>query len=382
MRKPNSECRRETDSTPLITGIHVPRFKTYFPTVDLMSRRQRAFYLKWKKYWERGEAIDVAGNITYLFTHFYTVFEMSYEDAFAEYRKLSKAYAHEEYFAAACLNMLSDLYVIDGKFRQAIRILPPISRRGDQYLTLKYRTGIRPTGRDLLELTNTRPLLTAWGRDNLDAIVKAMNRRISAFQAKNKRNLLSEWAEHSSTRDFAVFGGCPLPTRHFEAVGVGLKTKVIPIKSWYDAKPSIPCVCFSECAQAVNFAAKQTRKIENQLRVKLGVPRIGEGWVSETDLYRTLRIRLREHDVIQHATPSWLGKQHLDIYIPHLRVAIEYQGLQHEQPVEFFGGSAAYQLTVERDRRKRELCKKHRVRLIYARAGYDLEELIQEILGH
>jgi hypothetical protein len=42
-------------------------------------------------------------------------------------------------------------------------------------------------------------------------------------------------------------------------------------------------------------------------------------------------------DVIAHGQPKWLGRQHIDIWIPALNVGIEYHGLQHFQPVGFSG---------------------------------------------
>jgi hypothetical protein len=75
------------------------------------------------------------------------------------------------------------------------------------------------------------------------------------------------------------------------------------------------------------------------------------------------------------------GRQHLDIFVPAVNAAIEYQGEQHDRPVEFFGGAEAHALTAERDQRKAALCITHGVRLIYVRKGYDLSAVLSEIVG-
>lgn len=62
---------------------------------------------------------------------------------------------------------------------------------------------------------------------------------------------------------------------------------------------------------------------------------------------------------------DWLGKQTLDFYLPHLNAAIECQGIQHFQPIMLFGGDKAYEETVERDKRKRDLCREHGLKLLY-----------------
>ena len=38
-----------------------------------------------------------------------------------------------------------------------------------------------------------------------------------------------------------------------------------------------------------------------------------------------------------------------DFFLPDLRVLIEYDGIQHRKPVEFFGGEVAYIDTMRRD---------------------------------
>ena len=60
----------------------------------------------------------------------------------------------------------------------------------------------------------------------------------------------------------------------------------------------------------------------------------------------------------------WLGKQSLDLFIPSLKMAIEYQGIQHYQSVAFFGGEDALAQRQKLDAQKRQLCEENNVRLI------------------
>ena len=111
----------------------------------------------------------------------------------------------------------------------------------------------------------------------------------------------------------------------------------------------------------------------------MGVPQIGEGWISETELFRKLEAEFSITTVIQHGQPKWLGRQHFDIWLPNWKIAVEYHGKQHFEPVEFFGGKESFEKTVERDLRKIEIAKKNGVKLIVVTADYDLDNLIQEI---
>lgn len=118
------------------------------------------------------------------------------------------------------------------------------------------------------------------------------------------------------------------------------------------------------------------RNIENLLRSNKGLPKIGEGWISETTLFYLLKEKFDLYEIIQHGSPTWLGRQHLDIWIPELKIGIEYQGAQHDKPVEFFGGQKAFDENLKRDARKRQLCKENGVKLIEVREGYSIDELI------
>jgi len=121
------------------------------------------------------------------------------------------------------------------------------------------------------------------------------------------------------------------------------------------------------------------KRAEDLYRESIGMPKIGEGWISETELFYKISDYFKDDEVIHHASPKWLGQQHLDIYFPKWNIGIEYQGAQHFEPVEFFGGQEAFEKTVERDIRKKNLCKKHNCYLIYAEEGYDFSEITTKI---
>jgi len=61
----------------------------------------------------------------------------------------------------------------------------------------------------------------------------------------------------------------------------------------------------------------------------------------------------------------WLGKQHLDFYLPEYNVGIECQGGQHFRPINFFGGLNYYFEIRKRDIKKLKLCKEHNIKLLY-----------------
>lgn len=81
-----------------------------------------------------------------------------------------------------------------------------------------------------------------------------------------------------------------------------------------------------------------------------------------------------------------LDKLSLDFYLPDYNVAIECQGEQHFEPIKLFGGFDKFVKTIERDKRKKEICDKTGIKLLYfAKKKYnenifiDKDELLEEI---
>ena len=61
----------------------------------------------------------------------------------------------------------------------------------------------------------------------------------------------------------------------------------------------------------------------------------------------------------------FLKKQHIDFYIPLIKLAIEIQGGEHFFPVGKFGWVNGYNGTINRDDRKNKLCRENGITLIY-----------------
>lgn len=83
--------------------------------------------------------------------------------------------------------------------------------------------------------------------------------------------------------------------------------------------------------------------------------------------------------MIQHGRPEWLGRQHFDTWFPNWKVAVEYHGTQHFQPVEFFGGLQSFEQTVERDAAKVRKAENNGVALLVVKEGYDFDALAKDI---
>ncbi len=93
-------------------------------------------------------------------------------------------------------------------------------------------------------------------------------------------------------------------------------------------------------------------------------------WKSEELVFNIVKKCFKEHIVLYQHRPFFLksdigGQMSYDVFISGLNIAIEYQGKQHFEPVEFFGGLEAFNRTIVRDAIKSELSKQNNVKLIY-----------------
>lgn len=112
--------------------------------------------------------------------------------------------------------------------------------------------------------------------------------------------------------------------------------------------------------------------IENQVRIKLGYPKVGESWISETALYYLVKELYPDLTIIRHYRPSFLGGLELDLFVKEFNLGIEYQGIQHFQPIKHWGGEEALAELKKRDKAKKRKCEKEGVNLIYFYHDEDL----------
>lgn len=79
---------------------------------------------------------------------------------------------------------------------------------------------------------------------------------------------------------------------------------------------------------------------------------------------------LKENNIqfSEQKTWDWLRfkmNQRIDFYLPDYGVAIECQGKQHFEPVDWFGGQEGFEECLERDKNKLDLCTSHKIKIVY-----------------
>lgn len=105
--------------------------------------------------------------------------------------------------------------------------------------------------------------------------------------------------------------------------------------------------------------------IMDTARLRLNVPEFRQKWKNELKLYDFVCNTFPDLTVLHHYRATWLDSLELDIFIMEYRIGIEYQGIQHYQPVSHWGGQEGFTKRRLNDIKKKYLCEKNGVQLVY-----------------
>lgn len=348
--------------------VSVPVFNVYYPSEQAMEKGQLSFYKKVEASLKRGEYIDIEGNIGYVFTYLYKLLtrwkESGYEELSEYLIYVSELYKNEEKLSNYCLYWAYDCLLGLKRYEEYLEKTEPKNPFGTSThssnlrINIQKQIGLEPDPIDILLMAGGRK--TKFISSNPALYKDKIRERFKSFAEEKGGwfNVFNGWEYSRNLYPRLMFSGAPI----FKNPEMDFK-----ICAYYSAYDGI---------KIIKELAKES---ENIARIEMGVPQIGEGWVSETELFKKLEAEFSVTTVIQHGQPKWLGRQHFDIWFPNWKIAVEYHGKQHFEPVSFFGGQEAYEKTVERDLKKIEIAKRNGVRLIVVTENYCLNELTEQI---
>ena len=118
-------------------------------------------------------------------------------------------------------------------------------------------------------------------------------------------------------------------------------------------------------SQELNDVGSSKHYINDKVRTEFGYRGIGEHWVNETMLKHIVTSIFPQYTILVHHRPEWLEGLELDIYVPNIKLAFEYQGIQHFKAVKHWGGKKQLLIQKEHDYRKKMICDKLGITIIY-----------------
>ncbi len=351
-------------------SMQAPDFRGYYPSEEDMDSQQRAFYKEVENSLDKGIFIDVDGSIGYVFVYLYKLLNKwntrGFENLSEFLLYLSELYQHEKKLFDYCLFWAYDCLLGLNKYEEYLEKTEPKEITGTRKhssnirLNIQREVGWPANPIDILLMTGGRKTKFIINNQALykDKIFDCFNE----YSEENRGwfTAFDSWLSDTNFYTHSLFNGASIDL--WDHPDIKLK-----IKTYYSA------------TKLLNVIKSLSKDAENLARETLGVPKVGEGWVSETELYRKLEEEFSSTKVIQHGQPLWLGRQHFDIWFPNWKIAVEYHGKQHFEPVEFFGGVETFKKTVERDKRKMNLANRYGVKLIVVTEEDDQDEIIQGI---
>jgi very-short-patch-repair endonuclease len=100
---------------------------------------------------------------------------------------------------------------------------------------------------------------------------------------------------------------------------------------------------------------------------------------SESKGERKIREFLEENNISYEQEVKLFGNYRFDFYLEDLNTVIEYDGKQHFEPVNYFGGLEGFLKTQERDKIKTEYCLENNIRIIRIAYFEEVEKILKEI---
>lgn len=98
-------------------------------------------------------------------------------------------------------------------------------------------------------------------------------------------------------------------------------------------------------------------------------------WKSEYELFLLIKKEFTDA-IYQYRNSKLLNLQSFDIFIPSKKIAFEFQGIQHYEPISFFGGEEAFNHRKNLDLQKKKICETNNIKLIYWKYDEPISKII------
>jgi hypothetical protein len=335
----------------------------------ILTKEQARFYKLWSQNWRNKKPMKLDGNHGYLVKFMSDMMKRKYDRKAVittrnEMKLLWYVYRNENfttepdinsYILSYIVRYVFDSYLLTKDYIKAINwmqlgfedfkksVSSDRSATFNVYLSLKYEHGIPLTGREFIALYQGDKNYIF--KENIELMYNYIEDKIREYEEINNVDLLSLITLTYAFQSDGKYPVLKLGIREFLPMNYynyfELSDFRIVMKEWVD-------------------------DAENKVREGKGLPKINEGWLNETTLYNIIKEHFEGsgYTIFHRAYPSFLDGLELDIYMPALKIGIEYQGRQHYEPIGFFGGVEAFKKLQIRDEKKRNLCKKNGIKLI------------------
>lgn len=107
------------------------------------------------------------------------------------------------------------------------------------------------------------------------------------------------------------------------------------------------------------------RYIEDSIRADFEFQPLVGKWKSEQQLFEFVKKLAPKIKIKRNFRSKTLEHLEMDIWLPDFNIGIEYQGIQHYEPVKHWGGRRGLEKVQARDARKKELADENGITIVY-----------------
>ena len=394
-----------------ILNAGIQKLREYSIELKDLNKEQKKFYLKWEENYHKNNYLDVKDNISYVFIYLYKIIEEFKKDKLIsklkyEFNKIKDGYGKYDIIKKYLDRWEVDAYLYLRKFDMAWKLI----NKYNDYLNVSDILIIKNNCKD--KTWDSKQSIKLLGRKRFtdffnnkllnDDFYIYFDRYLEKYENKDIVNHFFSMISDSKLKecDFNIIENWFTDKDRFKVLKnhyqykfpEKYKTQRYGKYQIFNAVPQekIKYIEYKYIPQIVNEGIYEklnslAREIENEYREYLGINKIGEGWISETELYYKIKNHYKNMTIEMHFSPKWLGRQHFDIFFVNNNIAIEYQGDQHRKSIDFFGGDEAFKKQVIYDDKKKELSIKNNCNLICVYSDYDINkvfEIIDNILDN
>ena len=385
--------------------MKIPEWNDYYPSLCSANKEQKEFYRKLEKALENNSKIDIGNNLSYVFVYLYEIIKIfikkrDINSLIDKFEIIKNFYGNNEAISSAICNWLKDAYLSNEDYENAWETL-----KHCKFASIEDIIYIRGNCKDtfiesdlLIKILGSEIGLTTFGKENIKEVRQLVDIFLNDFYFQKKLNYAEYFLNsfdygnlnendyedlknyYPNEADFLLWKNDyvktqkshhPYPKKYHHYLFSGA-----PIETPFFERTAIPYIV---SVALTNEFKRIIRNSENAVRIERNLPRVGEGWINETNLFYKISNHYIYEKVVHHGKPHWLNRQHLDIYFPDKNIAIEYQGQQHLEPIEYFGGKESFIKQQQMDKKKKKLCKQNNCKLIYVFENYIFDDLINQI---
>ena len=321
--------------------MSVPEFKTYFPSIDRLNRKQLAFYKKLEQSLDSDNYLEVNGNISYVFLYIYKIISTTkrHDKLREKLIKISQLYKAEEKISDACLYWSCDCLLSLKKYEQYLEesktkiedILSTKRSSTNFRLNMQKHLGYEAYYLDVYKMAgnirNSNFIINHQKqyKDKLRVVFSNYSEKrggwFHIFEKELIGNFINtpiyyqyeckdKYYDKFKIAYFKFFYGKdkwierlkilkPFKAFHRWMIANTLYQYPeylfggVPLKTGMPPSVEVDTACYYVAEKTIKEIQILSKEAENQVRSELGFPKVGEGWISETLLFKKLEEKLR-----------------------------------------------------------------------------------------